>query len=185
MVARVAAQGGLILYEPGAIVGHRVAPSRLTRKWFWDRCFWGNVTGPRMWPDDQVRGYELVRATWHVALMTWRAAKSGWRSGPQSAECFQSLLSAVSRAGLWVGLVGEAAETRRLLGPASSRDHLARRPKARSGQPSSIRIILPRRIARASLSAAGLACCFVNALSRTPAPNRPGQTRSFPPFSSS
>lgn len=121
MVARVAANGGHILYEPGAVVGHRVPDSRLTRKWFWDRCFWGSVSSPRMWPDEQVRGYELARATWHVALMSWRAVRAGLRHGPRSSDFFRHLLNMASRAGLWVGLIGELRRRGGLLGRARLR----------------------------------------------------------------
>jgi len=107
MVARVAANGGQILYEPGAVVGHRVPDSRLSRKWFRNRCFWGSVTSPRMWPDEQITGYQFLRAAWHVVLMSWRTVRAALRHGPRSAPCFQQFLNAASRAGLWVGLVGE------------------------------------------------------------------------------
>jgi glycosyltransferase involved in cell wall biosynthesis len=107
MVARVLALGGRMLYEPGAIVGHRVSPSRLTRKWFWNRCFWGHVGLPRTWPDRQVSGYELVRTTWHIGRSAWRTAWAGLRHGPGSAECFEQLLNTTALSGAWFGLIGE------------------------------------------------------------------------------
>lgn len=107
MVQRVVDLGGLLLYEPGAVVGHRVPPGRVTRKWFWNRCYWGHVGAPRVWPAEQLTAYQLLRATWHIGLMAGRAAAAGVRHGPRSAECFQQVLNVASRAGLWVGLAGE------------------------------------------------------------------------------
>jgi glucosyl-dolichyl phosphate glucuronosyltransferase len=107
MVARVAALGGAVLYEPTAVVGHRVPPARVTRAWFRRRCFWGSVSDPRVWPGERVCGYELVRGTWHVGLMAWRTVRAGLRHGPRSAACFEQRLKLASRAGLWVGLVTE------------------------------------------------------------------------------
>jgi glycosyltransferase involved in cell wall biosynthesis len=107
MLRRVSALGGLILYEPGAAVGHRVPESRLSRKWFWKRCFWGGVGAPRMWPDEQVTGYELIRAAWHLALFGSRAVGGGLRHGPRSADCFDRVLTWAMRLGIWRGLMGE------------------------------------------------------------------------------
>jgi glycosyltransferase involved in cell wall biosynthesis len=107
MIERVAALGGTILYEPGAVVGHRVPPGRLSRRWFWNRCFWGNLAAPRLWPDRQVSGYELLRTTWHVGRSVCRTAWAGLRHGPRSAACFQHLLTTASRSGAWAGLLGE------------------------------------------------------------------------------
>jgi len=118
MVARVAALGGKVLYEPMAVVGHRVPASRISRKWFRKRCFWGSVTSPRMWPDEQVTRYQVMRATWHVALMSWRTTRAALRHGPRSASCFQQFLNVASRAGLWFGLVRELRRRGGLLGRA-------------------------------------------------------------------
>jgi glycosyltransferase involved in cell wall biosynthesis len=107
MVARVLALGGTMLYEPGAVVGHRVPPSRLTRKWFWSRCFWGHVGAPRTWPDERVSGYELLRTAWHFGRSACRTAWAGLRRGPRSAACFEHLLKTVSLSGAWFGLFGE------------------------------------------------------------------------------
>jgi glycosyltransferase involved in cell wall biosynthesis len=115
MIERVAALGGTILYEPAAVVGHRVPPARLSRKWFWNRCFWGHVSAPRLWPDPQVSGYELLRSIWHAGRSAGRTAWAGLRHGPRSAVCFQHLLTTASRSGICVGLIGELRRRSRLL----------------------------------------------------------------------
>jgi glycosyltransferase involved in cell wall biosynthesis len=107
MIARVIALGGTVLYEPEAVVGHRVPPARMRRKWFWDRCFRGGASDPRLWPDERVTAYQLLRSTWHVGLMGWRTLRAGLRHGPRSAVCFQHALKVASRSGLCLGLVGE------------------------------------------------------------------------------
>ncbi|MBN9519685.1 glycosyltransferase [bacterium] len=107
MLERVASLGGLVLYEPGAVVGHRVPRGRLTRTWFWKRCYWGHVAVPRQWPDHRVCGYELVRSAWHVGLMTYRAVRAGIGHGPHSPECFDQVLDVASRLGTFTGLARE------------------------------------------------------------------------------
>src|SRR5262245_23912751 len=64
MIRRVIALGGVMLYEPGAVVGHRVPPARMRRKWFWNRCLWGGVTEPRVWPVEQVSAYQLLSSNY-------------------------------------------------------------------------------------------------------------------------
>ena len=80
---------------------------RLLSYCFWDRCFWGGVTEPRLWPDGRVTAYQLLRATWHVGLLGWRALRAGLRDGPRSAACFRHALNVATRAGICAGLVGE------------------------------------------------------------------------------
>jgi glycosyltransferase involved in cell wall biosynthesis len=121
MVARVAALGGVVIYEPTAAVGHRVPQSRLTREWFRKRCFWGSVSSPRMWSDEQVCQYELARTAWHVGLTAWRALRVALRCGPRSAACFQQLMNMATRAGLWFGLARELWRRRGLLVRGRSR----------------------------------------------------------------
>jgi glycosyltransferase involved in cell wall biosynthesis len=118
MIGRVLALGGVMLYEPLAAVGHRVPPARVRRWWFWGRCFWGGASQPRLWPDERVTAYQLLRSTWHVGLTGWGALRSGLRDGPRSAACFRQALNVAARAGTWVGLVGEL---RRRLRPGRGR----------------------------------------------------------------
>jgi glycosyltransferase involved in cell wall biosynthesis len=116
MGERIAAIGGSVMYEPNAIVGHRVPQSRLSRKWFWKRCFWGSLAAPRLWPDPRVTRYELLRRTWH----TFRAAcHACWsvRHGPRSARCFERQLDVASRLGLMLGLAGELCRRPRVSTP--------------------------------------------------------------------
>jgi glucosyl-dolichyl phosphate glucuronosyltransferase len=107
MIGRVIALGGVILYEPGAVVGHRVPPTRMARKWFWNRCFWGGMTEARLRPAERATLYQLLRATWHIALMSWRTLRSALRNGPRSAACFREVLNVATRCGIWVGLAAE------------------------------------------------------------------------------
>jgi glucosyl-dolichyl phosphate glucuronosyltransferase len=107
MIRRVIAMGGVMLYEPGAAVGHRVPPTRMRRKWFWNRCLWGGITEARLWPAERVTLYQLLRSTWHVGLMSWRALRLGLRDGPRSATCFRAALNVATRSGIWLGNAGE------------------------------------------------------------------------------
>jgi hypothetical protein len=106
LLERIAGAGGQLLYDPAPVVGHRVPPARLRRRWFWSRCYWGSRGVARSLPENKVSYYELLRATWHVGLMGGRVARSFLRHGPSSAECFAQIQSLASRLGLWVGMLG-------------------------------------------------------------------------------
>jgi len=41
---KLESSGGKVVYEPGAIVGHRVSNERLRRAWFLRRSYWGGVS---------------------------------------------------------------------------------------------------------------------------------------------
>lgn len=45
---RIVQAGGVVVYEPQAIVGHIVRPERLTRRWFARRVYGGAMSGQRM-----------------------------------------------------------------------------------------------------------------------------------------
>jgi hypothetical protein len=126
MLERVAALGGTILYEPGAIVGHRVPTSRLRRMWFWKRCYWGHLVAPRLWPQRMVSEYELIRAVWRVGRLSWRAFRSTIRHGPRSAACFEQLLKVASQMGTCSGLAGEVL--RRWFGQSHNRSYCPSAP---------------------------------------------------------
>jgi glycosyltransferase involved in cell wall biosynthesis len=105
VLERVAQNGGKLLFEPAASVGHRVPIERLNRRWFWSRCYWGQRGAARIIPASAVSSYQLLRATWHVGLMGSRVFRSFLRHGPRSAECFSQTLQLASRLGFWVGLL--------------------------------------------------------------------------------
>lgn len=107
MLERVAALGGRIVYEPGAVVGHRVPRTRLTRAWFWRRCFWGHMAGPRLWADRQLTALAFVRAVWRVGRIGWRCCVASLFHGPRSAVCFSQVLRVASELGCATGIFGE------------------------------------------------------------------------------
>jgi hypothetical protein len=109
LLERIAQAGGQLLYDPAALVGHRVPFARLRRRWFWSRGYWGSRGVARSLPETKISCYELLRATWHVALMAGRAMRSLLQYGPRSAECFIQAQNLASRLGLWVGMFGRLA----------------------------------------------------------------------------
>jgi glycosyltransferase involved in cell wall biosynthesis len=107
MLERVAALGGTIVYDPGAAVGHRVPPSRLRRRWFLSRCYWGNVSAAQLWPDERIGAYEFARMSWWVVRAAGGIIRPMVRHGPRSAACFAKILRLTLRLGLLAGLVSE------------------------------------------------------------------------------
>src|SRR5262249_34050251 len=111
----IARAGGRWLSEPSAVVGHRVAPARLRRRWFWARCYWGGRGHARSLPESEVSCYQVLRATWHVGLMCGRLLRSSLISGPGSRESFFHTQTLAARLGIWVGLLGRLS---RLIKPS-------------------------------------------------------------------
>src|SRR5206468_10661059 len=101
---RMARAGGNLLYEPAAVVGHRVPLERLRRRWFWSRCFWGSRGDARMMGPSDVSWTQLMRWTWRIGLasrdLCWSAATHGLRS----PKTFDKITLVAKRSGTWVGL---------------------------------------------------------------------------------
>ena len=106
LLNRIVAAGGVLLYEPEAVVAHRVPANRLRRRWFLSRTYWGKRGYARMVPESQVSGYEYLRSTWHVGLASWHLTCAALRHGPASQNAFQQLMLLTGRIGYWVGLTG-------------------------------------------------------------------------------
>lgn len=107
ILERVAARGGEIVYEPGASVGHRVPLSRLRRKWFLARAFWGSRSSPQLWPDERITTYEFARVNWWTLRAGLSALGSACWQGPRSAAVFEGAVQFAARLGLTVGLTTE------------------------------------------------------------------------------
>ncbi|MGO9599390.1 MAG: glycosyltransferase family A protein [Isosphaeraceae bacterium] len=106
LLNRIVAVGGVLLYEPEAVVAHRVPANRLRRRWFLSRTYWGKRGHARMIPQSEVCGYQLVRSTWHVGLASWQLTLAALRHGPASQNSFQKSKLLAGRVGFWVGLTG-------------------------------------------------------------------------------
>jgi glycosyltransferase involved in cell wall biosynthesis len=109
LLERIARAGGKVLYEPTAIVGHRVPLARLRRRWFWSRCYWGGRGEAQALPQSEVSWYQALRTSWHVALMSGRMLRSSLWYGVRSSEVFFHTQKLAARLGMWVGLVGRLA----------------------------------------------------------------------------
>jgi glycosyltransferase involved in cell wall biosynthesis len=104
LLVRIADAGGALLYEPSAVVGHRVAAGRLRRRWFLARSYWGHRGEMRAIPEDQASFHSLARITWHIAL-AWRdLAWAAIAHAPSGEEVFHRTRVLVARAGAWSGL---------------------------------------------------------------------------------
>src|SRR5271157_386989 len=106
LLNRFVAAGGQLLYEPGAVVAHRVDANRLRRRWFLSRIYWGKRGHARMVPESQISGYQCLRSTWHVGLASWQLTRAALRHGPASQYAFQQSRLLAGRVGFWLGLTG-------------------------------------------------------------------------------
>jgi glycosyltransferase involved in cell wall biosynthesis len=119
LLERLVSAGGKLLYEPGAVVGHRVPTVRLLRRWFWMRAYWGGLGAVRAAPGRKISLYGFVRVTWHVALACRGLARASVFHDPRGEEFFHRCLILAARLGSWVGFAGRLI-TQRDLGERSS-----------------------------------------------------------------
>jgi glycosyltransferase involved in cell wall biosynthesis len=105
MLERIAAAGGNLVYEPAALVGHRVAPSRLSRRWFWSRCYWGKWGAART-EANPISPLVLLRwSTWLLLRTSGSLWKEAIGHGLQSPEVFYQTTRWASHLGTWVGSI--------------------------------------------------------------------------------
>jgi GT2 family glycosyltransferase len=105
MLQRIAAAGGRLIYEPSAVVGHRVPHSRLQRRWFWSRCYWGGVSSARTVAQEDLTVRTLRRPTWHLIRTTWFLVRDSCRHGLTSAEAFYQSTRWIGHLGHWLGVL--------------------------------------------------------------------------------
>ncbi|QEH37848.1 Chondroitin synthase [Aquisphaera giovannonii] len=106
LLGRIVAAGGELLYEPTALVAHRVPPDRLRRRWFFSRIYWGKRGHAKMLPDGDVSCHELARVTWHVIRAIYITGRESIVHGLESGEAFRAGVSLAAKAGSWIGLGG-------------------------------------------------------------------------------
>jgi glucosyl-dolichyl phosphate glucuronosyltransferase len=106
LLERIAAAGGKLLYEPSALVGHRVAPDRLRRKWFWSRCYWGYRGQARVVPHSRPRPVEILRWSARFTRAALCVGRATVTNGPSSEEWFYQSRVFASRLGYLMGLLG-------------------------------------------------------------------------------
>ncbi|SIO61557.1 Glycosyl transferase family 2 [Singulisphaera sp. GP187] len=132
LLERIAAAGGTLLYEPALIVGHRVPPERLRRRWFWSRCYWGERGEMRVRPEQEVCLHEVIRRGWHVALTCKDLSRALLSLSPGNEECFHYSCVLAGRLGACVGMFLRLATKPRLV-PFHSVDRSeSRLPRARA-----------------------------------------------------
>ena len=104
VLQRISRAGGRLLYEPSAVVGHRVPAGRLRRRWFLSRSYWGKVSDAKMLAGYQFTGWECLRATKHFGLAGWDFAKALLAANWASEEVFFRAKNFAARLGYCVGL---------------------------------------------------------------------------------
>lgn len=114
LLGRIVAAGGRLLYEPDAVVGHRVPPARLRRRWFWSRCYWGQRGEMRMLAESEVTPYEALRRLWHVVLALKVCAKTLLTTKFWGEEAFHQTRVMAERLGECVGILHRLAKKPRV-----------------------------------------------------------------------
>lgn len=118
---RIVRVGGRLIYEPSAIVGHRVPKTRLRRMWFWSRCYWGGVGSSRIVADEKLSLRSLRRPTAHMILTSASLIGAVLRKGPRSPEAFYQSTRWVGYLGCWLGTARRVGQ--RFLGARKRRPH--------------------------------------------------------------
>lgn len=106
LLERLNRAGGQLLYEPAAVVGHRVAPERLRRRWFLSRVYWGYRSEARFMPDDEGGCYGLARMAWYTGKAAGATVAALLRHGARSPECFAGAKRIAASVGKATGIAG-------------------------------------------------------------------------------
>lgn len=106
LLERLNRAGGQLLYEPAAVVGHRVAPERLRRRWFLSRVYWGYRSEARFMPDHEGGWYGLARMAWYSGKAAGATVVALLRHGPRSPECFAGAKRIAASVGKATGIAG-------------------------------------------------------------------------------
>ncbi|MDB5349304.1 MAG: family glycosyltransferase [Planctomycetota bacterium] len=144
LLARVVEAGGELLYEPTAVVGHRVPSERLRRAWFWSRCYWGLQSEARILRDSEVTFYALARAGWWSLLACGGTVRAAVSNGPRSEEFFHHSKVLAGRCGFLLGLSGRFLQRRSLQDAISARAARFRQERTptmpNTGSPNDLKI---------------------------------------------
>ena len=107
--------GHTCLYEPRALVHHRIPAERLARSWFIRRTFWNGVSTARVQHARQPRSrWRRWRRAGRTAagLAVRPGAWAGLAAGGRDPERFTHACRAVGRLGYALGLIGPQLQTR-------------------------------------------------------------------------
>ncbi|MCL5283042.1 MAG: glycosyltransferase family 2 protein [Planctomycetes bacterium] len=102
LLDRLRRAGGIAVYEPGAVVGHRISPDRLTRKWLLKRAYYGALATERARRSGGTPS-EGARTILGDMLRCWGSVGRALATGAASPqELFEKQFWAVSDLGRFV-----------------------------------------------------------------------------------
>jgi glycosyltransferase involved in cell wall biosynthesis len=110
LLDRVRRAGGVVVYEPRAVVGHRVPAERLAKKWVLTRAYYGGVSSERL---SRVRGgrFERTGPLLVHALRCWGSVGRALLSrGMPPQEFFERQYHAYLSLGRFVGAISSKPE---------------------------------------------------------------------------
>lgn len=95
--------GGILVYEPKALVGHVITPERLTKKWFFKRIFAGGISSQLiLFNHDSGR----ISVSFIHLIRCWgRACKSMLTRHTTQEQMFMKQLYAIGSLGEFVGVI--------------------------------------------------------------------------------
>lgn len=104
LLGRMSRAGAKLLYEPAAVVGHRVAPERLRRRWFLSRIYWGFRSEAQFMPDEEGGWRGLARMGWYAGRGLAACCAALVRHGPRSPEMFGAVKRVAAAVGKAIGI---------------------------------------------------------------------------------
>jgi glycosyltransferase involved in cell wall biosynthesis len=104
LLERIQAAGGKLLYEPAAVVGHRVPMERLRRRWFLSRSYWGGRSRAKCMQPEDISARELLRAGWRLSVSAGRMIKAGLCFRISSCQTFDEACVVATRWGDFIGM---------------------------------------------------------------------------------
>lgn len=106
LLGRMSRAGATLLYEPAAVVGHRVAPERLRRRWFLSRIYWGFRSEAQFMPHEEGGWHGLARMGWYAGCGVAACGAALVCHGPHSPEMFAASKRVAAAVGKAIGIGG-------------------------------------------------------------------------------
>jgi glycosyltransferase involved in cell wall biosynthesis len=100
---RIHKAGGILLYEPTAVVGHRVDPERLSFRWFWRRAFWGTFGDAWLLGLEVIGTYPLARLLWYLLRDSLGMTKALVREGKSGQNFLVKSIKLAAHLGICFG----------------------------------------------------------------------------------
>jgi glycosyltransferase involved in cell wall biosynthesis len=119
LLDRIRQAGGVVVYEPRAVVGHRIPAERLTRKWLLKRAYYGAISLEQSSIAHDVRPERIGALLAHTLRCCGSVARALLRGSTSPEDLFERQYWAAANLGRLVATVGSVRKINRRGGNAA------------------------------------------------------------------